>query len=61
MTEEQLVYELAKEIFLKKLPVEYLHDKNIPYHELQVNNAIKVAKLFYKVVKEDESSNQSGG
>jgi hypothetical protein len=54
MTKEQLIYDLAKEIFLRKLPIEYLNDKNEDYHFLQIDNSIRVAKLFYKRVEKDE-------
>jgi hypothetical protein len=57
MTKEQLLYDLAKEIFLRKLPIEYLNDKNVDYHHLQIDNAIRVAKLFYERVEHDEVNN----
>lgn len=54
MTKEQLIYSLAKEIFLKKLPHDYLHDKSRKNHTDQMDNAIAVAKLFYERVEKDE-------
>jgi len=56
MTKEQIVYDLAKEIFLRKLPVEYLSDKSIKYHETVMDNCINVAKMFYERVEKDEAS-----
>lgn len=60
MTKEQLLYDLAKEIFLRRLPVDYLTDKSQKSHEGLINNAIRVAKLFYEKVEEDEQANNSG-
>lgn len=57
MTKEQLIYDLAKDIFLRKLPVDYLNDKTQGYHELHINNSIRVAKLFYEQVEKDENAN----
>lgn len=54
MTKEQLLYSLAKDIFLKKLPHDYLHDKSKKDHINQIDNAIAVAKLFYERVELDE-------
>lgn len=54
MTKEQLIYNLAKDIFLKKLPHDYLHDKSKKNHSDQIDNAIAVAKLFYERVELDE-------
>ena len=59
MTKEQLVYDLAKEIFLRKLPVEYLSDKSEKYHTTVMDNCISVAKMFYERVEQDEA-NHSG-
>ena len=60
MTKEQLVYDLAKEIFLRKLPYDYLHDKTHQHHENIIDNCIKVAKLFIERVEKDEEINHSG-
>lgn len=54
MTKEQLIYDLAKEIFLRKLPVEYLSDKSEKYHHTVMDNSIRVAKMFYERVSKDE-------
>lgn len=58
MTKEQLIYDLAKEIFLRKLPVEYLSDKSEKYHHTVMDNAIKVSKLFYERVSKDEEESK---
>jgi hypothetical protein len=58
MTKEQAIYDLAKEIFLRKLPVDYLTEKSLKAHEGLMENAIRVAKLFYEQVEKDEQKSQ---
>lgn len=58
MTKEQAIYDLAKEIFLRKLPVDYLNDKTQRGHEVVMENSIKVAKMFYSAVAKDEEENK---
>lgn len=56
MTKEQLIYDLAKEIFLRKLPYDYLHEASKKHHETIMDNAINVAKLFFERVDKDEAN-----
>jgi hypothetical protein len=46
MSKEEQVYQLAKEIFLKRAPGEFINDKSKPGYEAQAANAIKMAQFF---------------
>lgn len=55
MTKEQLLYNLAQQIFLKKMPVDYLNDRSKKDYENKMDDAIAIAKLFFERVELDEA------
>jgi hypothetical protein len=57
MTKEQLLYNLAQQIFLKKIPYDYLNDKSKKDYENKMDDAIAIAKLFFERVEKDEQNN----
>lgn len=59
MTKEQLLYDLAREIFLRKLPIDYLTDRTEKGQRAIADNAIKMAKLFYEQVEQDEQEKRN--
>lgn len=58
MTKEQAIYNYAQQIFLKKLPYDYLHDKSQKDFENKMDDAIAVAKLFFERVAKDEEKSK---
>lgn len=55
MTKEQAIYNLAQQIFLKKIPYDYLHEKSKKDFENKMDDAIAIAKLFFERVEIDEA------
>jgi len=56
--EDEKAYELAKELFLKKCPSEFLTDKTEGGFKAQMENAINVANLFIKIYETKTSNNR---
>lgn len=56
MTKEQAIYNYAQQIFLKKLPYDYLNDRSKKDFENKMDDAIAIAKLFFERIENDEAA-----
>ena len=52
------VFDLAKEIFLKRAPSEFINEKSEAGYKAQAENAIKVAKFFIEVYEKTNNCGQ---
>ena len=48
------IYDLAKEIFLKRAPTEFLNEKSESGYKAQAANAIKMAQFFIEYYEKSE-------
>lgn len=51
---EEKLYELAKELFIKRSPPEFLTDKTENGFKSAIENSIKVAKMFLEHFEKDK-------
>lgn len=56
MTKEQAIYNLAQQIFIRKMPINHLNEKNQKDYENKIDDSIAVAKLFFERVEKDENN-----
>lgn len=50
-----MLYNFAQQIFLKKLPYDYLNDRSRKDFENKMDDSIEIAKLFFQRVEKDEA------